>query len=148
MFEYQISVFNKQKPPVHKWDGREIPVVPPKLTTIVIHFVPTNISLPCNAGTASCTTYVQCLTCNVFTQEAQEGTSTGFGRMGLSAILSHLSGGFRQPTFLCHCLYLIGLACCALLSAKMGRCQGLGKRGFCNKSNNEEKPASLLREVS
>jgi len=22
----------KQKPPVHKWDGRKIPVVPPKLT--------------------------------------------------------------------------------------------------------------------
>ncbi len=87
-------------------------MVPPKLITYeVTHLALTNISLPCNAGTASCTTDVQRLTCNVFTHEAREGTSTGFGRMGLSALASHLSGGFLQSTFLCHCLYSIGLAC-------------------------------------
>ena len=80
----------------------------PSSSLRMIHFALTNISLPDNAGIAPCTTDVQRLRCNAFTQEAQEGTSTGFRRMRLSALLPQISGGFRQSTFLCHCLIYWG----------------------------------------
>ncbi len=58
-----------------------------------------------------------------FTRTAQEGTSTGFVRVQLSAVLLYLSGGFHQPTFLCHSLYLLSviiseLGCMSRPSAK------------------------------
>ena len=90
-----------------------------------MHFVPTNISLSYNVQMTVQTICLATIYCvPTFTCTAQEGTSTGFWRIRLSALLSHLSDDFHQSTFLCHCLS-IGVACYALLSAKMAACQGL-----------------------
>ena len=87
---------------------RKHSAVPPRFPAFFAgHFVLTNISLPCNAGTAVQTTKRGPATSFTFT--AREGTSTDFGRVQLPARLRrlHLSGGFCQSTFLCHSLYLI-----------------------------------------
>ncbi len=74
--------------------------VPPKFPArFAGHFALTNISLPCNAGIAVRTTKRD----TFFTVTAREGTSTDFGRVPLSAVSRHISGGFCQSTFLCQC---------------------------------------------
>ena len=92
-----------------QWDGRKdsrgtTQVSRTRRLRLAGRFVLTNISLPRNAGIAVWTTKRD----TFFTRTAQEGTSTDFGRVQLSAAwLSHISGGFCQSTFLCHSLYLI-----------------------------------------
>ena len=82
----------------------KLSAVPPKFPALFAgHFALTNISLPCNAGIAVRTTKRD----TFFTVTAREGTSTDFGRVQLSAALLHISGGFRQPTFLCHSLLFV-----------------------------------------
>src|SRR3990170_1296115 len=94
--------------------GREAlahPVVPPKLTVLrlgTIHFVPTNIGLSYNVEKTAQTTKRGTWNMTpdtLFTCTAREGTSTGFGRVQLSASSTlHISGGLCRSTFLCHCL--------------------------------------------
>ena len=59
------------------------------------------ISSPLNAGAASQTTNPWI---GVFPWAAREGTSSGFCRVGVSVRAPHFPVGFRQPTFLRHCL--------------------------------------------
>jgi hypothetical protein len=65
----------------------------------------------------------------VLTWEAQEGTSTDFGRAQFSAISLHISGGFRQFTFLCHSLCLIAVIICGIEEmSRLGFCSGRAGR--------------------
>jgi hypothetical protein len=77
-----------------------LPAVPPKLVILRIRsgltlFVLTTISLPHNAGIAVRTTLQFALR---FTRTAQEGTSTDFGRVHLSARLRRVAHLWRLPS--------------------------------------------------
>lgn len=95
--------------------GREgVPAVPPKLVTCVTRFVPTNIGFPDNAEMTVQTTWQhKILSCAAFTRTAQEGTSTGFYRAQVSALV-HVHIGD------CACASLT--ACTSLLSSVTAFC--------------------------
>jgi len=93
--------------------GREkVPVVPPTLIALnevegLIHFAPTIIGFPYNAGIAVQTT---CGTKLIFCATVHLNGSRGnFDRFLSSASFNNslrISDGIRQPTFLCHCFYI------------------------------------------
>jgi len=80
------------------------PVVPPKLITRVIHFAPTNIGLPCNAGIAARTIWWGGrYSANGSPERLErELQLVSAGRKFQQAL--RLSGGVCRSTFLCHCL--------------------------------------------
>lgn len=89
-------------------------MVPPKFISIEMHFVPTNIGFPDNAGSASHTTD--------FRHVHMRGSRGNFNWVRSSAISPtalHISGGFCQPTFLCHSLDKAIIRRIGLLSSVM-----------------------------
>jgi hypothetical protein len=69
----------------------------PEHRRTTIRFALTNISISYNVEMTVRTTNL-----NVFIRTAQEGTSTGFYRAQVSALLLYISVGLRQLIFLFH----------------------------------------------
>lgn len=95
-------------------------MVPPNFISIEMHFVPTNIGFPHNAGSAVQTTKrgtYNLTPDTLFTFTAREGTSTGFGRVQFHQLLC---------TSLAASVSLLSsvTALMQLLSAESDFCQG------------------------
>ncbi len=114
------SVRQKRSHPP-KGTRAQSPVVPPSLTdSLSVHFVPTIIGCPVNAGLAESATFLipdQLITDPWFHRSAQERTSAAAFRVRLAVYDLTSLADVLSPTFLRHCL-------CIELSAGDEFCQG------------------------